>query len=335
MSSWRYQGINLFITIKSHVSKEYIEFIDKIYQIKEWIYCHETAPDPDNGEKEEYVHSHIALKFYKKIDFRDSKKFDWKDENGNTLHPHMDHIRRWPAAVIYCMKEGTYFSNFDLSTFEQGGMGKLVENIISQPNSIDAVKNHAKSLKDIVPIIALYNQKGHIIDEEYRQELLDTKFFKWQEHLRSLLKEKPDDRTIHWIFDHEGNKGKTKFCNVLEEQEIHQCLVIAATGSLRDISDLIRNWMSAGNTPNIILIDLPRTYEDRESIYTMIESIKNGRLTCTKYKGETLKFRPPHVCVFSNWKPNYEKCSKDRWQIWELVHRDKPMISITHREIGS
>jgi hypothetical protein len=101
-------------------------------------------------------------------------------------------------------------------------------------------------------------------------------------------------------------------------------LTIASIGSLRDILYVVRNWMvKSGATPKIILFDIPRTFNDdkHNSIYTIIESIKNGRLTFTKYKGDTIHFYPPHVIVFSNWMPDISFLSKDRWVILKLISK--------------
>jgi hypothetical protein len=60
---------------------------------------------------------------------------------------------------------------------------------------------------------------------------------------------------------------------------------------------------------------------DRDSIYTLLESIKNGRLTCTKYSGTTLRFERPHIVVFANWTPQIELISRDRWNIKEIKNK--------------
>jgi hypothetical protein len=52
--------------------------------------------------------------------------------------------------------------------------------------------------------------------------------------------------------------------------------------------------------------------------YSSIECIKNGMITNTKYETGFKVFNPPHVVVFSNFPPDEEKLSADRWNIKEI-----------------
>jgi len=114
----------------------------------------------------------------------------------------------------------------------------------------------------------------------------------------------------------------------MQIQKPTEVIVLNNTGSVRDISDVIRNTMATnGRAPSIILIDLPRDFEERHSIYTTIESLKNGRLTCTKYKGQNLLFCPPHIVVFSNWPPKVKLLSLDRWHIYNIHNKIMNKVS--------
>lgn len=316
-TKFRITAKKIFITIKDHHDDEFIKFIADKFPIKRYIYCNEKG-DSEHG----YNHTHAAIEFINKINIKDPRTFDYKG-----IHPDIQTIRSWDASVTYCMKEGTYKANFVIK--EKPSLTAIIDNITKAPSVIDALKENASSLKDIVPIVQIYNNKGYMMPQDLLDELKQQKFNLWQQQLFDMLHNHNDRRCIFWLYEKVGGIGKTYFCDMLEAREMHETLVIAATGSLRDIADLIRNWMDGGNTPKYILIDLPRTFEDRESIYTVLESLKNGRLTCTKYKGATLRFRSPAVCVFSNWKPQVDKCSLDRWRILTVNSINDPLIPVT------
>lgn len=264
------------------------------------------------GKETGMLHTHVAVWYVKVIHTTNEAFFDY-----NGYHPNIQKTEKWEAWVTYCIKDGNFKANFEVG---QVNIVSLIDRVVGAKSAVEAVKENAKTLRDVVPIIQIYNNKGYTMDEDLLKELTNAQFKGWQQTLYDKLSNENNSRKIFWVHEPVGGVGKTYFCDMLEAKHMHEYLVIAATGSLRDIADVIRNWMDGGNLPKTILIDMPRTFEDRDSIYTVLESLKNGRLTCTKYKGATLRFRSPAVCVFSNWKPHTDKCSKDRWDISTIIN---------------
>lgn len=351
-SKFRFQGKKLFITIKDHHKKDYIDFINEKYPIKFWIYGNEIS---DSGHK--YVHSHFVIEFEKKVDIKDSRALDYKG-----IHPDLQPVRNWDEACCYCCKQYREehksdenakmnfetnivdFDPFKVVKQKNALMAKPIKDIIDDINKCqtiqDAIINNATELRDVMPIISMYNNKGYIMEASLMKEIKNTPYMKWHKELLDYLEKDPDKRRINWIFDKKGNTGKTLFCDKYEVDNLHTTLVVSAIGSLRDIADVIRNWMTSGNVPRTIIFDLPRTLADRDSIYTLLESIKNGRLTCTKYAGTTLRFARPHVIVFANWLPKTALVSLDRWSIKEikndkLIPLSLDEIKIMHGDTGS
>lgn len=341
----------------------------------EWyIICHELAADVYNGDKEDYEHTHACIKFNKKLNIRDCKVFDIKRvsaimvspdaeppraESEDVLHPCIEATRNIPASIQYCIKEtvsfmekrGTknYWSNFDVSEklkeltkskskAERGAIADLCEKIAGASSAFDAIKENATDLRDVMAIKMIYESKNVQFSEKLIERYKSKELRPWQKKIYGMVQEPPtedDDRTVHWIVDKEGNKGKSFFCMYTQIQNPDRTLVITATGSVRDISDIIRNeCMEKKKEPELLLLDLSRTFEDRDSIYAMIETLKNGMITCTKYKGATFAFVPPHIVVFSNWMPKLKKLSMDRWNIMKLIgdSKDPKMISINAYE---
>jgi hypothetical protein len=342
-SKFRMNVKRLFITIKGHPKKDYIDFINEKYPVKFWCYGNEIS---DSGHK--YVHSHFVIEFEKKINIKNSRALDY-----NGVHPDLQPVRNWDEACCYCCKQyrealksnKDALPNFEtnLIDFDPFKIEKQKKSLDAKPikailddinkcqNVQDAILNNAKDLKDVIPIISMYNNRGYIMNGALLNRIKQTPYLDWHKDLLELLHSDPDCRQINWIFDEKGNTGKTLFCDKYEVDNLHDALVIASIGSLRDIADVIRNWMTSNsNEPRTILFDLPRTLVDRDSIYTLLESIKNGRLTCTKYSGTTLRFERPHIIVFANWLPKLGLISRDRWNIEEI--RNKKLVKYVPNE---
>lgn len=140
-----------------------------------------------------------------------------------------------------------------------------------------------------------------------------TELKPWQQAIETLLlTTEPDGRTVHWYWDKKGGVGKSAFCKYMFIK--HGALVIQG-GKLADIMNIIFN----ANMDNIttIIIDIPRSKGNKVS-YSAVECILNGMITNTKYETGAKVFNPPHVIIFSNYKPDVEELSDDRWIITNI-----------------
>ena len=70
----------------------------------------------------------------------------------------------------------------------------------------------------------------------------------------------------------------------------------------------------------IIIINIPRSYFKQYSNsfpYDALEELKDGKIISEKYNIEEITFDyTPHIIIMSNDKPDLEKLSKDRWNIY-------------------
>lgn len=132
----------------------------------------------------------------------------------------------------------------------------------------------------------------------------------WQRAIEKLITEtEPDGRSINWYWEFKGGVGKSSFCKYLFVK--HKCLIIQG-GKLADIMNILFN--TDMERVSALVIDIPRTNENKVS-YAAIECILNGMITNTKFETGIKVFNPPHVVVFSNFEPEAEKLSADRWKI--------------------
>ena len=136
---------------------------------------------------------------------------------------------------------------------------------------------------------------------------------KWQSEALELF-DLPTEREVIWVTDTKGGTGKTFF----------QKYLISYFGRSRVASmDLRIKHSDACNvlkklplpTIDIFLFNDGRSQFGEENI-RLLEDIKDGQATASKYDNDNLKFKTPNtVMVFSNGYPNLLKLSSDRWKI--------------------
>lgn len=157
-----------------------------------------------------------------------------------------------------------------------------------------ALKNYCK--KDETYIEGPYNINSVFLDTpELNKE--------WQIKLKEELLKKPDPRKIICYIDRKGGAGKTDFC--IHMYDKHEANVLSV-GRHTDLAYMLVD------EPKIVLFDIPRSVEDYIS-WQIIEQIKNGFVTSGKYESKIKRFNKPHVVVFMNEDPDFNKLSKDRW----------------------
>jgi len=141
--------------------------------------------------------------------------------------------------------------------------------------------------------------------------------YPFQERILELIRTEPDDRTIYWFWDEEGNIGKTSFMKYCVVK--HNALP-AIGGKFSDIMNLVFNQdMDKSNT---VMFNIPRKHKNYVD-YAALESIKDGLVVNTKYETGYKAFNPPHIIVFANFPPLTEHISADRWVV-ENLGEDKP-----------
>lgn len=136
---------------------------------------------------------------------------------------------------------------------------------------------------------------------------------KWQQEIVDMLDTEPDDRKINWVVDYTGGKGKTSLCK-------HICMkynAIYVSGKSADIKFGVSKVIEEKGEIKVVCIDLTRSIEAYVS-YQAIEEVKNGIFYNTKYESGMCIFNTPHVFVFSNFDPDEDKLSSDRWNITRI-----------------
>lgn len=145
---------------------------------------------------------------------------------------------------------------------------------------------------------------------------VDTRFINanllpWQDTIEVMHNCEPDDRTINWFTDIKGGKGKTFLAKYLLTKYSDICYISSCKSA--DILTLVEDHYKT------YIIDIPRSSEGF-CPFNAIEQLKNGLVTDGKLKklAKITNFAPPHVFIFSNFNPDMNKLSQDRWKIVQL-----------------
>ena len=153
---------------------------------------------------------------------------------------------------------------------------------------------------------------------KFRPTKCSVKMESWQEKLFNVFCNDPDDRTVFWRWSEKGKMGKTDFARHLHRELGFIMLSGKATDMKNGINEFVKN---EGYTPAGIVIDIPRSLDDKWFSYTGLEEVKNMFFYSPKYEGGMIDGPPPHVLVLSNDPPDHEKLSQDRWNV-ECVDYD-------------
>lgn len=147
---------------------------------------------------------------------------------------------------------------------------------------------------------------------ETKLKIIDN-LYEWQQDIINIISEEPDDRTIYWIHEETGCRGKSALAKLL----VYRHNAIILSGKASDMKNgIMKMHQESGLYPPIVVIDVPRCIDTSVHLsYTGIEEIKNGCFFSPKYEGGMCIFNSPHVLVFSNDEPCYSKLSMDRWKV--------------------
>lgn len=316
------------LTYPDHLPKEeYIKwFEDKIGKCKFIRIAHETGK---SGEHD-YEHSHVLIELEKPFSSTKKNIFHFKDFR----HPQfkyfkMSNMLHWKNSVRYLGKEDP--DNKDLLTVHTN----FVDEIWSK-NKEDALQSCQRPA-DAMGILTLWKNKPMVMKppkylKELGGETCPHNFMRWQHNIHHMMKfNTQGNRKITWIYDAIGGKGKSCFADDLVAAKIAY-KVKSNGGGYIHCNEMIGEAYESGlwNGENIIF-DWPRQTDfiDRKGLYGLIEAIKDGTLSRTKYIGKTINIqldgnKNTQVFIFANFLPQYKDehghltLSLDRWDVHEI-----------------
>jgi len=141
------------------------------------------------------------------------------------------------------------------------------------------------------------------------QKFLKAELRDWQQELTTELLEVPHPRKIIWMYEAEGNTGKTFLGNYLKA--IHGACLL-------DCGKKVENaYLLREHTGRITIFNMTRTISDdmMNHVYELAERVKDNTVVSTKYETQRVELSPQQVVVFANREPDYTKWSKDRYDV--------------------
>ena len=128
----------------------------------------------------------------------------------------------------------------------------------------------------------------------------------WQQDLNTYLKRPPDRRTVYFVVDLEGGKGKTWFAQYY--CELHDNATLLEPGKKADMAYALPD--------DVRVLFVNCTREQTEYLnYSFLESCKDGMVFSTKYESRVKRYNAMHVVVMMNQFPDTSKLSTDRYKI--------------------
>lgn len=165
----------------------------------------------------------------------------------------------------------------------------------------------------------VYEEKGcvkkktqqELIKEEMLEEYNNTEWRPWQKKVMEIVENNNNDRKINWIYDPVGNNGKSYLRRYL-------CLTneaILADGKKDNIFNAFKvKCIDEDKRVNLCVMDIPRQNE-RFVNYGTIEAIVDRHLYSGKYEGGEIFLPKMNIIIFSNFYPDTESMTEDRWNI--------------------
>ena len=151
-------------------------------------------------------------------------------------------------------------------------------------------------------------------------EIVNVELRQWQQDAMKYF-ESPTQRQVIWIRGNNGNEGKTWFQNYVQAfYGFHRVCRLDLRIKHENICNVLKKRTLG--TIDIFLFNDSRSVSGEESnLYRILEDIKDGQATTSKYDNDNIRFKTPNtVMVFSNHYPDLKKLSKDRWV---LLHPNK------------
>lgn len=295
--------------------------------IESWGIAHEIG---DTG----YPHTHILLKFSKRIDTINPRFFDIFG-----IHPNIrkiSTIEHWENSIIYLKKDDPEPSfSPDLVIFQKKEKNENRDKILQSKimsyhgTADDFIRQYNPEITKINVIISAFNYKKRVLQGMTRDLPVEIRWREWQRVLIDLVRfpENYDrtyrERKIIWIYDPLGSAGKSFFVAVLCEY-----FKLFSIVSLPAASAIYHSYLTYYASVNekhssVIFWDLPRYAQLNQEFYCVAETLKNGNFTSSKYQSTSVSMgHPPIVIVLGNILPDFGAFTCDRYHIIEVNEND-------------
>jgi len=181
-------------------------------------------------------------------------------------------------------------------------MGEQISTIMTEENIREEslTKEHKEALK-------IYRNQMPRID------IQDVELRLWQQQLLDII-ETPSEREVIWIKGLQGNEGKTWFQKYVQALFGHAHVVrLDLKSKTANVLHILRKFPLS--TIDIFLFNDARAINYESCCYTILEDIKDGSASASKFNSEVIHFKTPNVVII---KRLIENLSHQQGRIEEL-----------------
>lgn len=240
---------------------------------------------------------------------------------------HILALGSWEENYKYSTKGGDYFEAGEPDKELKGAPGKgqrtdlddVHKSIVDGLSYDEICEKHFSQAAKYSRFIREQVQARDVSAElnSLRSEYASASLRPWQQTVVELVKEDPNPRKIHWIWEEEGNQGKSWMTKYLAA--MHKACILNI-GKKIDMA-----YVYSKNPSNLVVFDLSRTTAPGEGkehfldgAYSLAEDLKNGMVMSYKYDSGMVLRKTCHVIFFANFPPDLTKWSADRYFITKL-----------------
>lgn len=221
----------------------------------------------------------------------------------------------------YCRKEATREAGpWEVGTTNEGGAGARSD----LHDFSAAVRGHAaagltwkaamrKLAEDFPAMYLRFARHAQDLFNASTPDYDDGTFdpFPWQKDVIEMVSTAPDSRSIVWVYDETGGKGKSRLAAHLVAK--YDGIILG--GKLDDMK-----YAFSRDVSKVAIFDLTRTQSDcMKGLVSFAESLKNGMYMNAKYESRMVTFARPHVIFFANFMPPENVWSEDRLKLINLA----------------
>lgn len=340
-SKFKLQYRYLLLTYKSHLPKaQYIKWFKDLFPSSKQegilIRLAHEAPDRD-PKKCPYRHTHVVVDCGYRLTIKSPHKFCYinpempnnKDKCGS-IHCNIKGLPGETAyldAKFYISKEDPENADLKVRIPNEKGV-RIVESIQTATSVNMALRKNLRRIGDAAGIIQIYGCRSM---QPADVEVPERPTFPWHVELLEEVENKTcprGDRKIIWYVDKLGLTGKSWFTkymavNGVTEETGFSWLCMSEIQEKHDAFYQVKEAIDMGFNKKGFIIDVSRAGKFKQGLYAVLESLKNGIVTSTKYKGCNIKMNTPWVIVFANFWPKTQLMSLDRWDIRSINRETK------------